>query len=254
MEQIRFAEARARAMGEQTVSTGIGTLSEKLLHRILKLYIEPDEQYHEVPCLGALADVMRDGRITEIQTRSLSRLVPKLRRFLPEVPVTVVYPLPAKKVLRWVDPQSGEISAPRSSPKHCRVYDAYYELYALREFLQHPHFSLRLYFLEVEEYRYLNGYGAARKYRSTRMERIPNAIVSQMDFLRPEDYLSLLPPGLPDRFTAAELGRAISPRFRYAYSGIRILQAAGLLGEGEREGRRIYYSPLTAATDSEDNE
>lgn len=242
MEEIRFATARARAMGEQMVSGGIGTLSEKLLHRILKLYIEPDESYHELPLLGSVADIFRDGCVTEIQTRSLSRLVPKLRRFLPQVPVTVVYPLPAKKVLRWVDPESGELSAPRSSPKRCRVYDAYYELYTLREFLQHPHFSLRLYFLEVEEYRYLNGYGKERKHRSTRMERIPNAIVSEMNFRTPADYLALLPPGLPARFTATELGRAIGPHFRYGHSGIRILQAAGLLDEGEREGRGIYYA------------
>lgn len=244
-DPLRFSEARMRVLSETAREGGIGRLSEKALHRILKLYFEPDEDRHEVRRLGSVADILNDRGVTEIQTRSFARLVPKLEKFLPHGPVTVVYPLPYTKVLRWIDPQSGEISPPHKSPKKATVFDAFFELYNIRAYLSDPHFSLVLLFLNVEEYRYRDGYGKERKYRSTRMERIPNSIEKMLVFHQPADYLCFLPDGLPDRFTMRDVTAAISPRFRHAYSGVKILSDLNLIGESGKIGRARAYALLS---------
>ena len=79
MNEMRFFEARARVLSENPLSAaGIGTLSEKSLHRIFKLYLEPNEEYHEIPFMSSIADIKREEHIYEIQTHSTEKLLPKL--------------------------------------------------------------------------------------------------------------------------------------------------------------------------------
>lgn len=53
----------------------------------------------------------------EIQTRALYRLKPKLDKFLPFYPVTVVYPISYDKWVCWINEETGEITQKRKSPK-----------------------------------------------------------------------------------------------------------------------------------------
>lgn len=95
---------------------GIGTLSEKTVHAVLKHYYAPDESQHEIPVEGCVADIFNGKEIIEIQTRSFDRMRPKLERFLPLYPVTIVYPIPYCKHVYWIDEETGEISGGRKSP------------------------------------------------------------------------------------------------------------------------------------------
>ena len=97
----RFENALEKAKGNIAFDGGIGTLSEKTLHSVLKYYIEPCDDFHEVAYCSFVADIMRDGCITEIQTRAFDRLRKKLAAFLPNCPVTVVFPI-AENRLRFV--------------------------------------------------------------------------------------------------------------------------------------------------------
>lgn len=241
---VRFTEARARVLGETYNVGGIGSLSEKSLHRIVKLFLEPDASCHEIKHLGYVADIKNDGGITEIQTRNFSLLVPKLRAFLADTKVSVVYPLPYEKYITVIDRESGEMSERKKSPKKSRVYDAFYELYNIREFVSHPNFSLILLFLNVDEYRYNGGKVLGRLRKSVRAERIPNSVEKIIEFRNPEDYLLMLPDELPDEFCAADFNRAVGKRFKHAYSGIRILSEIGLLSEGERVGKKVIYKRI----------
>lgn len=105
------------------------------------------------------ADIRNEDGIIEIQTRALYRLKPKAGAFLPLDAVTVVYPIAAVKRLSWLDPKTGEKSAPRRSPKKGTRYDCVRELYALRDYLLRDGFRLCLVFLELEEVRLKNGWG-----------------------------------------------------------------------------------------------
>ena len=106
-----FAAAKERIIGKNRERNGIGTLSEKTVHAVLKNYYAPDETQHEIPVEGCVADIFNGKEIIEIQTRSFDRMRPKLERFLPLYPVTIVYPIPYCKHVFWIDEETGEIPA-----------------------------------------------------------------------------------------------------------------------------------------------
>lgn len=102
--------------GQPAERPQIGTRGERALHAALKRRIEPDESLHEIPCMGFVADICNASGIVEIQTRAFDRLRGKLARYLPEMPVTLVYPAVRQKWLVWIDPETGEATkngAPR---------------------------------------------------------------------------------------------------------------------------------------------
>ena len=99
MDEKRFLEACTFTVGRAYDRNKVGLLSEKTLHATLKYYFEPDKRYHEQKIGMHYADICRDGQIFEIQTRSMNRLRDKLRAFLEEYRVCVVYPIPAEKTI-----------------------------------------------------------------------------------------------------------------------------------------------------------
>ena len=116
MDKVTINQAVAKILSREHEIHGIGTLGEKTLHAVVKLYIEPDEDYHEVPLEGYVADIFREGKIFEIQTANFNVLRNKLKAFLPLYKVTIVYPVAASKWIRWMDKETGEITNRRKSP------------------------------------------------------------------------------------------------------------------------------------------
>ena len=165
IDQKRFNLAKEKIVGKSRERNGIGTLSEKTVHAILKAYYAPDESTHEIPVGGCVADICTGEEILEIQTRSFDRLREKLDRFLPLCPVTIVYPIPHEKRLIWIDEETGELSAPRKSPLTGNPYMAFKELYRIRRYLLRDGLRLKLVLLDMEEYRLLNA-GAGIKRRA----------------------------------------------------------------------------------------
>ena len=53
----KFERARFSVLGNEDLRGGIGTLGERALHKILKLYFEPDQSCHEIEILGSVADI-----------------------------------------------------------------------------------------------------------------------------------------------------------------------------------------------------
>jgi len=151
-ETARFTAAKERIIGKNRERNGIGTLSEKTVHAVLKNYYAPDETQHEIPVEGCVADIFNGKEIIEIQTRSFDRMRPKLERFLPLYPVTIVYPIPYCKHVFWIDEETGEISGGRKSPLKGSPYLAFKELYRIKAYLQDPNLTIRLTFLNMEEY------------------------------------------------------------------------------------------------------
>ena len=124
-----FEEAKKKIIGVDRQRIGIGTLSEKTVHAILKNYYEPDEDHQEIPIENYVADIYRDEEIIEIQTRQFNRMRDKLNTFLSLYPVTIIYPIPRQKWLIWIDEESGELSQKRKSASRGTPYFAFEELY-----------------------------------------------------------------------------------------------------------------------------
>lgn len=110
----------------------------------IKNFYEPDPSHQEIPIENYVADILRDNEIIEIQTRSLNAMRRKLNCFLSHYPVTIVHPIIHTKWICWIDEQTGEVTKRRKSPKTGSRYDAFYELYKIKMFLNHPNLHLCL--------------------------------------------------------------------------------------------------------------
>ncbi len=232
---------RETVLGEHE-SDGIGTLGERTLHVILKKLYEPKPELREVKVGGFVADIKRGSDIVEVQTRDFWRLRKKLPIFLGENRVKVVYPVAEKKTLRWVDTDSGEISEPRRSPKHCGFNDFLLELWQLRPILPLEGLSFDVVRLELEEYKLLTGRSRDRKkYGAIRAERIPTRLIAIDTYELPEDFIASLPSGLPEEFTSAEYAKAAKLRTGYVGKLIQTLVTVGAIEECGMRGRAKLY-------------
>lgn len=236
-----FEAAKAKILGQIRQGAGIGTLGEKTLHAIMKNYFEPDADFHEVALEGYFADIFNSNGVIEIQTRSFGKMREKLTAFLEVYPVTIVYPLPFNKWISWIDNETGETSPPRKSPKKGTVYDAFRELYAIKPFLCHPNLNIILEFVDIEEYRLLNGWSSDRKKGSTRYDRIPVTIREEIIITQPEDYMQFVPFELESPFTSKEFAAAAKTDSRKTGTVINILLATGVIKRNGKSGRSYLY-------------
>ena len=220
---------------------GIGTLSEKAVHRIIKNYLEPDISKQEQPIGDFVADIYDGQEIKEIQTKNFVALKKKLTVFLEIAPVTIVHPIYLEKYINWVDPESGEIKDRRKSSHKGSIYDAMDEMLFLKSFLGNRLLKFMFLLLNAEEYRLLDGYGKDRKKRATKLDRIPTALIKEVDFCCPEDYGILLPPDCKEGFTAADYaGAAGIPSWR-SQRTLYVLRAAGAVELVGKRGRSNLY-------------
>lgn len=223
---------RKRKMSEKI----IGELNEHTLHLALKNYVDPDPSHHERVVSGAVCDIVNDSGITEIETRSFSNLSKKLDRLLSVSPVTVVFPIAQKRWVRWIDAESGEISARKPSTKKGRATDVIPELYKIRKYISSPDLTLRLVFLEEEQYKRRTG-----KRKGVREERVPIAFISELD-IRPCDGISDLLHAIPDgEFTAAEFEKANRLRGRASWYALQLLLTTEEIEKVGQRGRAFIY-------------
>jgi len=245
-DKERFCEACHTLIGSVPNRNGIGVLSEKTLHSVIKRFIEPNEALQEVKVGGYYADIKNENGIFEIQTRSLNKIRAKLTSYLETERVTVVYPIPAVKRLIWIDAQTGELTTPRKSPKHGSYFDAFPELYKLDMLIANESLCVLLLMVDMDEYRYLNGWSADGKKGSTRHERYPIALAGSLLLATKEDYEGLLPSDLCSPFTSKELATAAKTRSRIAQTVLMVLSKRGVVQCVGKRGRLNLYMRLMA--------
>lgn len=243
-DKDRFEEARRKVIGVDRQRLGIGTLSEKTVHAILKNYYEPDEDRQEIPIENYVADIYADGEIIEIQTGQFNRMRDKLNIFLPLYPVTIVYPIPREKYLIWIDEASGELSAPRKSPKHGNPYHAFPELYKIKMFLKSPNLRFKLALVDMEEYRLLNGWSRDRKKGSVRFDRIPTQLVEEVSIDCVQDYLQFVPYELEEPFTTKEFAKTVHIPVKLAGIVLNLLYYVEAVERVGKKGNAYLYKAI----------
>jgi len=244
IDKQQFAKACERVINVERERNGIGTLGEKTLHMVLKCYYEQDDSKHEVKIGRHVADICDGAQITEIQTRSFDKMRKKLDVFLDEYTVTIVYPVPATKWLVWIDEENGEVTQKRKSPKRGGIYEIFQELYRIKPFLTHPNLHLRITLLEVEEYRYLNGWSKDKKKGSSRCDRIPVDIVDEVDINSAADYIKFVPNVLTERFTSADYHKAAKINRGRAQTALNILTHMGVVARVGKKGNAYLYEKI----------
>lgn len=239
VDNLSFALAVNRAALDFEHQKGIGTYSEKMLHRVLKIYFEPNESNHEVKYLGSVADIKNDSGITEIQTRSFANLIPKLERFLVNDKVTVVYPVIENRTICRYDPETGESNTPRKSRKKGRVWDALAEISQIRRFIPHKNLRILIVMLDATETRLLKGKTKVGRKRTDKINCIPTHLNEILSLESISDYFLLLPDGLPERFTAVEFERVSGLKHLGAHGALMLFLQLGILTR-ERTGKEAY--------------
>jgi len=236
-----FDLCRNLILQRQEASLGIGTLAEKTVHSTLKQYLSRDLSCQEIKIGTYFADVCVDGHIFEIQTRQFNKLRNKLDFFLRDYPVTVVYPVTNVNFLRWVTPDTGEITPPKKSTRKGNPLQVFSELYRIRPYLTHPNFSLKIMLMDMEEYRMLDGYGKDKKKRATKCDKFPLKLVAEYDLESQKDYMMLLPAELPDAFTARDFAKLAKIPLELARTTLLILSELGIVLRTGKQGNAYIY-------------
>ena len=241
MDKNAFESAKLKVLLKQNDPHGFGTLQEKTVHAVMKLYYEPDEDFHEVPVEGFIADIYREGHIIEIQNGNFGKLRPKLSAFLPLYPVTVVLPIPHFKWLIWMNEESGELSDKHKSPVTGNAYHAFAELYRIKTFLKDPNLSFAFPLIDMDEYRLLNGWSRNKKRGSTRYDRMPLSLYDEIRVERTEDFMQFVPIDLQEPFTITDFAKAARIRRELAADAVPILMYLDILRRDRKRGREYLY-------------
>lgn len=237
----RFENALISAKSNAAFEGSIGTLSEKTLHSVLKYYLEPCDDFHEVAVGRYVADIMRDGCITEIQTRGFDRLRGKLSAFLKEYPVTVVFPIAKVKWYCLTDSETGEISEKKKSPRYGNIYDAFKELYKIKMLLDSDNLYFHFVLLDITEYRHTVKKSRRNHKGYELTERIPNSIEEEIYVDGKGDFQKLIPGGLPHPFTSRDLAKAIKRPRHVAQTALNVLCHVGAVEHIGKNGREYLY-------------
>ncbi|BCN30015.1 hypothetical protein [Anaeromicropila herbilytica] len=241
MEKDRFDEVSKDMIASERQKNGIGTLGEKTLHAILKNYYEPKIENQEIRMNGYVADIVNEHGIIEIQTRSFDKLRRKLDVFLELQPVTIVYPIPYIKWLKWVDNETGEVQKPRKSTRKGTPYMIFPELYKIKSYLSHPNINLCIVMLNLEEIKILNGWSRDKKRGAEKVDRIPTEIVEEIMVTSRSEYLKLIPDELIEPFTSKDYKEATKLSLSVAQTALNVLYSVGAVKRVGKDGRLYLY-------------
>ena len=230
---------------------GIGTLGEKLMHAAIKRFICPDPTYHEVKLdtreseqkkRRFVADILKDGTVTEIQTGRLAPLTEKIRWILENTSynVTVIHPIAESKWINLLNAKN-EIEARYRSPFKGKLRDIACELYAIKEFLNSSRFSLVILMVEAEQYKKNTAKSSRHRKKLEKYELIPVNLLSATVFSCVEDLKIFIPDSLEGDFTVKQFSAASKIRGMDAYSTIHTLCDLGLIEACGKSGRSNLY-------------
>jgi hypothetical protein len=219
----------------------IGTLREKPLHASLKRWYALPGDRIEVPVDGFVIDLVRDDVLIEVQTRGFSSMKRKATALL-ELGhrVRIVHSIPVDKWIVKID-VDGSVMSRRRSPKHGQPTDIFAELVSFPEFLAHPLLEVDL-LLTIEEEYWRNTPG--RGWRRRGWEVVERRLVDVVDSLpinNREDLTGLLPIGLPETFTTADLAEKLFRPRRAAQQMAYCLRKAGIFVVVGKRGNNVEY-------------
>lgn len=238
MDADRFDRCAERIIQSPRRRGGIGTLSEKTLHAVLKEYFQPFSDCHEIKVGGFVADIVGENGITEIQTQNLAALTKKLDAFLPCCRVTVVHPIITETTIVRIDETTGEILSRRKSPKRKSLISVFNELYPLRGYISNENFSLCVCLIKADVIKNTE----RKRYAVKKLNTVPTELCGEIYFHSPDDYKLFLPEALPEPFTSAEFSAIGKTDRRTALSCLNTLTAAGLVKRDGKKGNAILFS------------
>ncbi len=222
----------------------IGTKSEQVVHYALKYYFQCDDRFHEQKVDGFICDATDESgnEIIEIQTRAFDRLRKKLERLLASHPITVVYPVIAKKRVIVTYEKSGECSV-RISPKKGKPSDIFGELYKIKEFIPNKNLKIKIAVICADEHRLYSGTKSERRpfQKPISVERTPTELIEVSELVFPHGYASILPAELPEQFNSSDLAHLKSISVSSAGYILHLMSDLNIVTRVDRNKKGYVY-------------
>jgi hypothetical protein len=197
----------------------------------------------EAEVAGFVVDVACGDELVEIQTTSFASARRKLETLVVSHRVVLVHPIPVEKWLVVVD-ADGAIVRRRRSPRRGIPLDLFDQLVSFPRLISHPNFRIELALTCEEDVR--GPVPEGKRFRRPRTwVRLDRRLVSVEETLRvdrPLDLLRLLPPGLPDAFTTADIVTATGRSRRLAMRAAYCLAQTGAIAQVGQQGRLRSYA------------
>ena len=140
--------------------------------------------------------------------------------------------------------QTGEVSEPRKSPRHYTVYDAFTELYKIKQYLNHPQLTVKLVLMDMQEYKTLQQRIRTKKgirRHGEKKDRIPIGIREIVTIEQLEDYMQFVPYELDGTFTSADFAKAAHIPVDTARITLNILKDTQTVTRVGKQGRSYLY-------------
>lgn len=219
--------------------SNIGGLGERTMHLVFKYFLEPCSDYHEVSVGKHYADIMRDGVVTEIQTKNFCSFRKKLAAVSEAYPVRIVHPIIKNKTLYMIDGETEEIDKGRKSPVHEGIYSVFRELVYIRELLQRDNLSFIFPVIECDSYRVMYKKDVSRRKGSLHYDTVPTSLIGFYEYDTAFAFASLLP--YTDReLTVKSIARLIGDS-RNAPTFVNVLMYLDILKKDGKTGRANRY-------------
>ena len=229
---------------DRAVASDFTTLREGSLHAALKALYAASiaEARVEVAVDSFVVDVVGEHELVEIQTTSFASASRKLERLVAAHRVVLVHPIPIERWLVRVD-VDGAILRRTRSPKRGLVLDLFDELVHIPALVAHPNFRIELPLICEEEIRGPIPEGARYRYPRDwwRLDRRLLEVIETRRIDTPDDLVLLLPLGLPDLFTSADIAAATGRPKRLARRAVYCLERSGAIERQARRGRFVAY-------------
>jgi hypothetical protein len=226
-------------MSEETHS--IGTLNESPLHAGLKAWYARKGDRLEVPVDGYVIDIVRGDLLIEIQTCGILAIRDKLRELSQGHPVRLVCPVACDKwLVKLPEAQDAEPER-RLSPKHCTAMHIFDEMIRLPRLLRNPNFSLHVLEVQMEEVRRREPGKAWRRNGWVVQDRRLVDVVDSHLYKTPGELAALLPGGMPDEFTTADISDEAGISRKLAQKACYCLKKMGAIEHVGMQGRAYLY-------------
>ena len=217
---------------------------ETSLHRDLKRLYADSADRTEVGIGCYRVDAVSNDQLVEIQHGGLSAIREKIQSLLTGYQVVVVKPLVCRKHLIKRQKRGGRITSRRWSPKHGCAIDLFEELVHFARVFPHPHLTLEILCVDIEEWRY-PGHGRRRRWRTKDYQVEDQKLLQIRDtycLKTAADLAEFIPTSLPQPFSTADLAKAMGIERGEAQKVAYCLRHAGTVVQVGKQGNAFLYA------------
>ena len=234
----------------------INTYNETSLHKTLKIiYCNDFNGNIEVEKTGHIYDILSENQIIEIQTKNLSKLLPKALDSIDKgFNFKIVYPLVINKWIETYD-TTGKLISKRKSPVTQSIYNIFDELTGLYPVLLNPKFTLDIVSINTIEKRTklnenVQTLNKSRRFKKNwiKTDKLLKEIKATDIYSKKEDYFNLIPKEILPEFCAKDLYNSLknhktlpSTAPKNAHIMIWVLRHMDLIEETAVIKRNHYY-------------